>query len=200
MSFVGKLATAVSESFLSRAINSIMDSVKPLRYLIDDIFEFMFGAVKAKNTHRLLFCLGFGILAYKLFNLIYKAVPVATDIAKHFYYKSNFSKLKFKERYGNKCWALVTGFTEGIGYGFAQELARLQYNLVLVGRNNVKIQYAIRWLKQIHPTIEIRVIELDFVTDPEKLYKEISDQTADIDVGIVVNNVGTAAGGYFLDI
>ena len=113
----------------------------------------MFGAVKAKNTHRLLFCLGFGVLAYKLFSLIYKASPVVTGIAKHFYYKSSFNKLKFKEKYGANCWALVTGFTEGIGFGFAQELARMKYNLILVGRNTTKIQYVQRWLKQINPDI-----------------------------------------------
>lgn len=114
--------------------------------------------MKAKNSHRLLFCLGFGVLAYKLFNFIYKASPVVAQVAKHVYYKSDFNKLRFKEKYGANCWALVTGFTEGIGFGFAQELARLKYNLVLVGRNDTKIQYAIRWLKQIYPAIEIKVI------------------------------------------
>lgn len=200
MSFIGSLSTTLSESFISTSLNAVINFFKPVRYIIDDIFQFIFGTVKARNSRRFLFCLGFGVLIFKLFKAIYNSIPAMTHVFNHYYYKSIFNKQKFKERYGANCWALVTGFTDGLGYGYAQQLARLKYNLVLIGRNSKKIEYAVRWIKQIHPTIEVKVIELDFRIPPQKLYQEVYDKTSGIDVGIVVNNVGVAHGGYFLDI
>ena len=139
MSFIGKLSTFLSESHPAKFLNYILDFAKPLRYIIEDIFEFMFGRMKTKNTRRLLFCIGFSVLFYKIGQFMYKSTPVASKFLTHFYYRYTFNKLEFKERYGANCWALITGFTEGIGYSFAQEFAKLKYNLVLVGRNKTKI-------------------------------------------------------------
>ena len=80
----------------------------------------MFGAAEANNSKRFLFCLGSGVLFYKLARHIYSAASAASVVFNHHYYRSTFNKQKFKERYGANCWVLITGFTDGIGLGFAQ--------------------------------------------------------------------------------
>ena len=37
-------------------------------------------------------------------------------------------------------WAFVAGATDGIGKGFARELARRGMNIVLVSRNQIKLE------------------------------------------------------------
>ena len=47
---------------------------------------------------------------------------------------------KWAERYGKGSWAIVTGCTEGIGKAFCFVLADLGFNLVLVSRNEKKLE------------------------------------------------------------
>lgn len=42
--------------------------------------------------------------------------------------------------YGKKSWAVVTGATDGIGFGFCEELASLGFNICLISRNGDKLQ------------------------------------------------------------
>jgi 17beta-estradiol 17-dehydrogenase / very-long-chain 3-oxoacyl-CoA reductase len=129
-----------------------------------------------------------------------RTTPILSKLFTFQYNKTSFNKLKFKERYGTNCWALITGFTEGIGYAFARELAKMKYNLVLINKNDGRIESTLRWLKQIHPTIEIKVIELDFNDDSQKVYEKIYNQTNGIDIGIVINNVGISTNGDFINV
>uniref|UniRef100_A0A803PHC8 Uncharacterized protein n=1 Tax=Cannabis sativa TaxID=3483 RepID=A0A803PHC8_CANSA len=66
------------------------------------------------------------------------------------------------KKYGS--WAVVTGPTDGIGKGFAFQLARKGLNLVLVGRNPDK-------LKEVSDSIQAKF---------------------GLDVGILINNVGVS--------
>ena len=42
-------------------------------------------------------------------------------------------------RYGEDTWAVVTGGTDGIGKGLANELALRGFNIVLIARNREKL-------------------------------------------------------------
>lgn len=47
---------------------------------------------------------------------------------------------KWAEKYGKGSWAIVTGCTEGIGKAFCFVLADLGFNLVLISRNEKKLE------------------------------------------------------------
>lgn len=51
-------------------------------------------------------------------------------------------------RYGEGCWVVVTGFASGIGLAFAQEFARMGYNLLLVDCQKERAEFSERWVKQ----------------------------------------------------
>jgi len=46
----------------------------------------------------------------------------------------HFRQLKLKPQYGEG-WAVVTGATDGIGFGFCQELAQQGFNICLISRS-----------------------------------------------------------------
>ena len=121
MSFIGKVASFVSESSLVLSLNSLLHShyLAPLRHLIDDIFSFIFAKIKVKNAKRLLFCVGFYVMTINVGRFVLRTLPVAGSLISHYYDAASFNRLEFKKRYGANCWALITGFTEGIGFAFA---------------------------------------------------------------------------------
>lgn len=43
-------------------------------------------------------------------------------------------------RYGEGSWALVTGGSDGIGKAYCEELSKLGFNIILVGRDRVKCE------------------------------------------------------------
>jgi 17beta-estradiol 17-dehydrogenase / very-long-chain 3-oxoacyl-CoA reductase len=48
-------------------------------------------------------------------------------------------KKNLKLEYGENSWALITGASDGIGKGFAIELAKQNFNLILIARNSEKL-------------------------------------------------------------
>ena len=99
----------------------------------------------------------------------------------------------FKQKYGS--WALVTGASSGIGLEFARQLAAEGINVVLAARRQSRLEALAKDLRQQHQ-VQTRVIGID-LTDPDFLTK-IDEATADLDIGLLVNNAGFAAPGAFL--
>lgn len=93
-------------------------------------------------------------------------------------------------KYGEKSWAIVTGCTEGIGKAFAFQLAELEFGLVLISRNEAKLQNLSNeiWVK--HPKANIILIKADFSEFSFKLYDTIIDKISHLDISLLVNNVG----------
>lgn len=95
------------------------------------------------------------------------------------------------KKYGS--WALVTGPTDGIGKGFAFQLARKGLNLVLVGRNPDK-------LKDVSDEIQAKfgnktkiitkTVVVDFSGDLDEGIGRIREAIEGLDVGVLINNVG----------
>ena len=50
-------------------------------------------------------------------------------------------------RYGKGSWAVITGATDGIGFGFCQELAQQGYNICLISRSVDKLAMKVQELK-----------------------------------------------------
>lgn len=91
-------------------------------------------------------------------------------------------------------WALVTGASDGIGKGFAEELCSRSVNVILHGRNERKLQGVKEDLLSRWPTRQIRLLVLDAgaaASDGTKL-DEAAASLQDLNLRILVNNVGGA--------
>lgn len=97
------------------------------------------------------------------------------------------------KRYGP--WAIVTGASQGIGEGFARELARRGYNLVLSSRRPDRLA-ALAQEVAAESQIETRVVQADLRSPGGA--EEIMDRVRDLDVGLLVSNAGAASMGGFL--
>ncbi|OAA61364.1 short chain dehydrogenase/reductase [Cordyceps fumosorosea ARSEF 2679] len=62
---------------------------------------------------------------------------------------------------GQPPWALVTGASDGIGRGFAAELAKQGFNVVLHGRNRAKLTSVMSLLRERHPDRSFRILIAD---------------------------------------
>ena len=99
-------------------------------------------------------------------------------------------------------WAVVTGATDGIGKGFARELAHRGINIVLVSRNQTKLEELAAELN-VYYKVQTVVIAVDF-TETDTVLQKVTDGIKDIkgEIGVLINNVGMGYEHpeYFLDI
>ena len=100
----------------------------------------------------------------------------------------------FVERFGP--WALVTGASSGIGEAFVRRLAEMGLNLVLVARREDRLRNLADELQNRH-SISTRVVPLDLSRDD--FLPVIEQATAELQIGLLVNNAGVATSGKFLD-
>lgn len=78
----------------------------------------------------------------------------------------------------------MTGSTDGIGKAYAKELATRGINLVLISRNNDKLEKTRNDLLIINSKITIKIIAADF-SKGKDIYMNIEKQLAGIPVGIL---------------
>ncbi|KAJ8451570.1 hypothetical protein Cgig2_018204 [Carnegiea gigantea] len=105
-------------------------------------------------------------------------------------YVSFFRPGKNLKKYGS--WAVVTGPTDGIGKGFAFQLARKGLNLVLVGRNPDKLKDVSDSIKSKYGKVQIKSVVVDFSGDLDEGVKRIREAIEGLDVGVLINNVGVS--------
>ena len=94
--------------------------------------------------------------------------------------------------------ALVTGASSGIGAGFADRFARLGYDLVLVARDETRLQQrAARLAEQWH--VDVEVLRADLGTDDgcAAVERRLADTARPVDV--LVNNAGFTPGRDFVE-
>ena len=89
------------------------------------------------------------------------------------------------KKYGK--WAVVTGATDGIGKAYSQQLAKRGMNVVLVSRTLSKLEDGAAELREKYK-IETKVIAVDFSS--AGIYDVLTSELADLDIGVLVNNVG----------
>lgn len=94
------------------------------------------------------------------------------------------------KKYGS--WAVVTGPTDGIGKGFAFQLAQKGLNLILVGRNPDKLKDVSDSIKGKYGKVEIKSVVVDFSGDLDEGVKRIKETIEGLDVGVLINNVGVS--------
>lgn len=93
---------------------------------------------------------------------------------------------------GKASWALITGASDGIGFGFAQELASHGFNLIIHGRNREKLSKVQTAILYSYPNVEIVTVTADAASFDSSDIDRIMKVVSDIPVTILINNVGGA--------
>jgi len=100
----------------------------------------------------------------------------------------------FRARYGP--WALVAGGSDGLGAAFAERIAGLGLNLVLVARRQGPLQETAARLRSLGG-IEVRALSLD-LSDPDFL-AVLQRRTRGLEIGLLVCNAAAAHTAPFLE-
>ena len=97
-------------------------------------------------------------------------------------------------------WAVVTGASEGIGRGYALELARRGLNVVLLSRSREKLEKVAKEIRETHGR-DALVIPVDF-TQGQAVYEKLQEELSQLEIGLLVNNVGLSHkyAQYFLEV
>ncbi|KAF6834215.1 short chain dehydrogenase [Colletotrichum musicola] len=93
---------------------------------------------------------------------------------------------------GKHAWALVTGASDGIGKGLADELAHRGFNVVLHGRNDVKLEGVRHKLALKHPKREFRIMVGDAAVlgSGSQPWDVMLASIEGLNLRVIVNNVG----------
>lgn len=94
-------------------------------------------------------------------------------------------------KYGPKgTWAVVTGASDGMGKEYALQLANKGFNLVLVSRTASKLVTLAKEIETKCPSVKCQTLAMDFSRDDQADYAKLAALVKDLDVGILINNVG----------
>lgn len=87
---------------------------------------------------------------------------------------------------------VITGATDGVGLEYAREFAKRKHSLVLLGRNETKLQKVKDELKNIIQERNIVTICIDFERATIDDYKDVADKidSSKREIGILINNAG----------
>jgi uncharacterized protein len=101
----------------------------------------------------------------------------------------------FSRQYGP--WALVAGASQGLGAEYARQLAENGLNLVLVARKEEALRSLAGQISEKYG-VQTRPLALDLSV--ESSLAQIIEQTADLEIGLMVYNAAYSAIGPFFDI
>jgi 17beta-estradiol 17-dehydrogenase / very-long-chain 3-oxoacyl-CoA reductase len=98
-------------------------------------------------------------------------------------------------------WAVITGASDGIGKEFSFQLAEVGFNVLLVARNKATLESVASEIQNKYPRVSARVHSIDFATHHDMAYSALSATLKDLNIGVLVNNVGKshAMPTYFVD-
>lgn len=86
----------------------------------------------------------------------------------------------------------MTGASDGLGKEFAYQLASKGFNLVLVSRTKSKLDTLAKDLEEkcTGEGFQTKTLAMDFSRDDAADYEKLAKLVSDLDVGILINNVG----------
>jgi len=98
-----------------------------------------------------------------------------------------------------KRFGVVTGASRGLGAAYAQELAARGWNLLLVGRDQARLERLAADLTSRHGTrAAVAVLDLSTAEAAQRLYVAAREQGQAVD--LLINNAGFGLYGEFVDI
>ncbi|GKZ70118.1 hypothetical protein AnigIFM50267_005369 [Aspergillus niger] len=87
-------------------------------------------------------------------------------------------------------WAVVTGASDGLGKEFALQLARAEFNILLVSRTASKLDTLSSEITTKFPSVQTKTLAMDFARNQDSDYEKLKELVDELDVSVLVNNVG----------
>ncbi|GLA13719.1 hypothetical protein AnigIFM62618_010974 [Aspergillus niger] len=87
-------------------------------------------------------------------------------------------------------WAVVTGASDGLGKEFALQLARADFNILLVSRTASKLDTLSSEITTKFPSVQTKTLAMDFARNQDSDYEKLKELVDELDVSVLVNNVG----------
>src|ERR1041385_832446 len=100
--------------------------------------------------------------------------------------------IRFHEQYGS--WAVIAGASEGLGAAYAEQLAKLKLNLVLIARRTELLNSLAQHLTEKYQ-IQVKTLALDLSLSSSA--ETTIQNTQDLEVGLVIYNAAFSAVGPF---
>ncbi|CRG99006.1 steroid dehydrogenase, putative [Plasmodium relictum] len=131
---------------------------------------------------RIVFCVGLVVVLKNLFFFFYWLLN---------YLKSKIFVKKLKS-YGNT--VIITGCTDGIGKSLTYSLIKQNVNLLLISRNESELVKIKKDLLEKNSNYKgnIDILTFDYNEHNFSSYKIIEDKIKNLDIGILINNVGVS--------
>ena len=127
----------------------------------------------------------------------YQLYKLASFTHLHFLHRSSLDRYKETSAGSSEStWALVTGASDGIGKGFAEELCHRGFNVVLHARNEKKLNDVRDALLKQWPEREVRLLVIEAGANPFEVEKieAAAEELKDLNLRVLINNVGGAGG------
>lgn len=93
--------------------------------------------------------------------------------------------------------ALITGASSGIGATYAKRLAARGYDLILVARDESRLNQLAALLSEQH-TVQVKVLAAD-LTDEQDVQRVESELATNANITLLLNNAGMSVEGEFLE-
>ena len=91
-------------------------------------------------------------------------------------------------------WALITGSSAGIGFGYAQYLLSLGFGVIIL--SNTGVEEAEEKLLKGHPDARIKTITMDCTTASNSDIENLVRSVEELNITILINNVGSIPMDY----
>lgn len=90
-------------------------------------------------------------------------------------------------------WVVITGATDGIGKAYALALAKRGMSIVLISRTEAKLQAVSKEITDKgYKGVEVKYVVCDYSNFDKKSQDTVSAAIKDLDIGILINNVGVS--------
>jgi uncharacterized protein len=99
-----------------------------------------------------------------------------------------------------QAFSIVTGASSGIGLEMARQLAAASRDLVLVSRDEAKLQQAAASIKQANPAVVVHTFAVDLATPGAAQRVLAFTESLGIEVDVLVNNAGAGVYGEHVEL
>lgn len=129
------------------------------------------------------------LAAFKLFNFVTFCIHTPRQPLQNYKLNASAKAGAASGRKGDEvAWALISGSSEGIGFGYAQYLLSLGFGVVLLAHEG--IPEAEKKLRNTHPDGHIKAITFNCMTASINDIEELVKTIGKLPVTILINNVG----------
>jgi len=90
-------------------------------------------------------------------------------------------------------WAVITGGTDGIGAEYARQLAKAGQNIIIVGRNQMKLEAMRKEITEAS-SVNVELVRADLSKQDEtsKAAEKLKEMASENQIGVLVNNAGVS--------